>query len=95
MLKDVCPVPRYYTMMLESLDGIGGNLQIIISVQRDEEMITLQIGEPLPLKCLWNALILPYDCEADMETIELSKLIHLTVDFFREPFSQLINNCKN
>ena len=61
-------------MILESLDGTGGNLRVNISVQGDGEMIAMQIEEPLPPKYLWNALILPYDCEADMHVIELSKL---------------------
>ena len=52
-IKNAEPVPHYYTMMLESLDGITGNSQVNISVQRDGEMITLQIGEPLGfVECL-------------------------------------------
>ena len=74
IIKNNKPVPLYYTMMLESLDGIGGNQSINISVQTDGDKITMQIGEPLPPKCLWNALILPYDCEADKQETELSKL---------------------
>ena len=61
-------------MMLESLDGIGGNLQVNISVQRDGETITMLTGDPLLPKHLWNALILPYNCEAGMHMTELSKL---------------------
>ena len=61
-------------MVLEPLDGIESNLRINISVQRDGEMVTMQIGEPLPPKSLWTALILPYDCVIDMQVTELSKL---------------------
>ena len=48
-------------------------------MQRDGEMITMQIGEPLPLKHLWNAFILPYDCEVDMQVTELSKLLYFVM----------------
>ena len=61
-------------MMLESLDGIGRNWQVNISVQRDGETVTMQIGEPLPPRCLWTALILPYDCVIDVQVTELSEL---------------------
>ena len=61
-------------MMLESLDGIGSNLPVNISVQRDGEMVTMKIGETLPPRRLWTALILPYDCVIDMQVTELSKL---------------------
>ncbi len=60
-------------MILEPLDGVGNNTQINISVQRDREIVTMKIGKPLPPKCLWSALILPYTCEADMQITELSK----------------------
>jgi hypothetical protein len=60
-------------MMLESLDGIGSNMLVNISVQRDEETVTMQIGEQLPSRRLWSALILPYNCEADKQVAELSK----------------------
>ena len=61
-------------MTLESLDGIGSNLRVNISVQRDREMITMQTGESLPPRRLWTALILPYDCVVDMQVTELSEL---------------------
>ena len=61
-------------MMLESLDGIGSNLRVNISVQRDGEMITMQTGETLPPRRLWTASILPYDCVVDMQLTELSEL---------------------
>jgi hypothetical protein len=60
-------------MMLESLDGIGSNMLVNISVQRDGEIVTMQIGERLPPRRLWSTLILPYNCEADMQVAELSK----------------------
>ena len=80
-------------MILESLDGIGDNRSINISVQRDGEMITMQIGEPLPPKHLWNALILPYDCEADMHMTELSKLnvLNALCHNIRAIFSKLVS----
>ena len=62
--------------MLESLDGIGSNLQVNISVQRNGEMVTMQIEEPLPPRRLWTASVLPYNCEADMPMSELSMLFH-------------------
>ena len=61
-------------MMLESLDGIGSNMHVNISVQRDGEMVTMQTEEPLPPRRLWTALILPYGCVVDMQVTELSKL---------------------
>ena len=73
LLKNVKPVPSYYTMTMKPLDGIGDNHSINISVQRDGEMITMQIGKPLPSKRLWDVLILPYNCEVDIQVTELSK----------------------
>ena len=61
-------------MVLESLDGIGSNLQVNISVQRDREMVTMQTEKPLPPRRLWTALILPYNCVVDMQVTELSEL---------------------
>ena len=61
-------------MTLEPLDGIGSNLRVNISVQRDGEMVTMKIGETLPPRRLWTALILPYDCVIDMQVTELSEL---------------------
>ena len=64
-------------MILESLDGLGQNLIINITVQRsgESEMINMTIEEVLPSKSLWNATLLPYGCEADIvaDGIELSK----------------------
>ena len=54
-------------MMLEPLDDIGENQNINISVQRDGEIVSIHTGEALPPKRLWNASILPYDCEGDRE----------------------------
>ena len=54
------PVPSYYTLKLEPLDGIGDSQNINISVQRDREIVSIHnIGEALPPKHLWNASILP------------------------------------
>ena len=61
-------------MVLESLDGIGSNLQVNISMQRDGETVTMHTGEPLPPRHLWTALILPYDCVVNMQVTELSEL---------------------
>ena len=36
------------------------HMQINISVQRNGEMVTMQIGETLPSNCLWSVSILPY-----------------------------------
>ena len=59
---------------MDPLDGIGDNQNINISVQRDGEIISMHIEEALPSKRLWNASILPYDCEGDRQVTELSKL---------------------
>ena len=62
-------------------------MHITISVQRDGETVTMAIRELLPPRHLWNALILPYDCEADMQVTELSRLnipkshIHVAENF--------------
>ena len=83
LFQSVEPVPLYYTMMLESLDGIGSNLRVNISVQRDGETVTMQIEKPLPSKCLWSASILPYNCEANMQVAELSKLHHYCINCWK------------
>lgn len=62
-------------MILVPLDGIGDDQNINISVKTDREIISMHIGiKALPPKHLWNASILPYNCEEDMQVTELSKL---------------------
>ena len=59
------PVPSYYTMILESIDGFGQNSVINITVERDDEMIKMSIDERFPSKLLWRISVLAYGCEAD------------------------------
>ena len=61
-------------MILKSLDGLGHSNTINITVERIGETITMSIKEELPSKSLWEALILPYGCEADIMVTELSEL---------------------
>ena len=49
-------------------------MQVNVSVQRDGEVVTMKSEKILPPKRLWNALILPYGCEADVQVTELSEL---------------------
>ena len=62
-------------MILESLDGLGQNLIINITVQRSGEMIDMSIEEPLPSKSLWKVSILAYGCVSDtvVDDTELSE----------------------
>ena len=61
-------------MILESLDD-GQNLEINITVDRNGEMINMNIEEPLQSKSLWKASISAYGCETDtvVDDIELSE----------------------
>ena len=61
-------------MILESLDGLGQDFIINITVQRSKEIIHMAIEEALPSRSLWNVTILPYGCETDpvVDAIELS-----------------------
>ena len=52
-------------MSLESLYDHGKDLEINISVQRNEEMITMRLNETLPSKSVWKASILAYGCESN------------------------------
>ena len=64
-------------MNLASLDDLGQDVVINITVQRSGKMIYMAIEEALPSRSLWNVTILPYGCEADtvheVDNIELSK----------------------
>ena len=62
-------------MILESLDGHTQNSVVNIVVQRNGARIYLNIQEELPTRTLWNALVLPYGCEANTvaSLTELSK----------------------
>ena len=66
-------------MILESVDGLGLSLMINITVQRNREVISISIEEPLPPKTLWNVSVLAYGCEADtvVKGVELSKSIFI------------------
>ena len=46
------PVPFYYTMLLESLDGLGKNFIINIAAQRSGEVVYMTIEEVLPSRSL-------------------------------------------
>ena len=51
------PVPSYYEMTLESLDG-REDLVINITVERNGEMIDMHVEESVPPNSLWRASIL-------------------------------------
>ena len=61
-------------MILESLDGLGQDFVVNITVQRRGDMIHMTTEEVLPSRSLWNTTILPYGCETDVvvDTTELS-----------------------
>ena len=61
-------------MVLESLDGLGQDFIINITVQRSGEIVHMTIDEALPSRSLWNVTILPYGCETNavVDATELS-----------------------
>ena len=67
------PVPSYYIMNLESIDGLGQNLAVNITVERNGNNVNMHMEEMLQSKSLWKASILPYGCDADTIVTELSK----------------------
>ena len=69
------PFPSFYVVHLESLDDLGNNLTINITVRRSNEMISLTMEEVLPPKSLWNASILAYGCETHAAVTELSETL--------------------
>ena len=69
------PVPSYYTLILEPLDGLGQDLVVNITIEREGDVVNMTLDEKLPSKSLWNASILAYGCEEGMEMTELSKII--------------------
>ena len=76
LFKDHNPVPSYYTMLLEPLDGHQEqNLMINISVQRSGEMVNMSVDGEIPTKTLWNASLLAYGCQSDtvVKGVELSE----------------------
>ena len=69
------PVPSYYSMSLESLDGRGQKMSTNISVERSGEAIEMHINNyKLPPKSLWKVIVRAYGCEVHREETELSKL---------------------
>ena len=78
LFQSLDPVPPFYGMSFESLDGHGSDLVINVTVHRNNEIISIVMEDVLPSKSLWNASILAYGCETDRtHTIitELSKLM--------------------
>ena len=70
------PVPSYYEMTLESLDGCKDLVtNITCTVERNGEMIDIHVEESVPPNSLWRASILAYGCESDtiVTNYELSK----------------------
>ena len=76
MFQSLDPVPSFYEVVLESLDGHAGDLLVNATVHRDNELIHVVMEDMLPPKSLWNASILVYGCESDITATELSKLGH-------------------
>ena len=75
LFQSAAPVPSYYKMTLESLDG-HEDLVTNITVERNREMIDMHVEERVPPNSLWRASILAYGCESDriVTNYELSKL---------------------
>ena len=69
------PVPSYYKMTLESLDG-REDLDTNITVERNGKVIDMHVQESVPPNSLWRASILAYGCERHriVTNYELSKL---------------------
>ena len=72
------PVPSFYVIVLESLDGHGSNLVVNVTVHRNQETISVFLEDELPSKSLWNASVLANGCETNTHTTvtELSKLYY-------------------
>ena len=77
VFQSLDPFPFFYVVLLESLDGLGNNLRINITVCRNNEMISLVIEDVLPPKSLWNASISAYGCETHTAVTELSETLNL------------------
>ena len=77
IFQSLDPFPSFYVVLLESLDGLGNNLRINITVRRSNEMISLTMEDVLPPKSLWNASILAYGCETHTAVTELSEVLKL------------------
>ena len=75
LFQSLDPVPSFYVVLLESLDGHASDLLVNVTVYRDNELIRVVMEDVLPLKSLWNASILAYGCESDITVTELSKLV--------------------
>ena len=75
LFQSGAPVPSYYEMTLESLDG-REDLVTNITVERNGEMIAMHIEESVPPNSLWRASIREYGCESEriVTNYELSKL---------------------
>ena len=68
-------------MILESLDG-REDLVTNITVERNGEMIHMQVEEIIPPDSLWRASLLAYGCESHriVTNYELSKFERILVD---------------
>ena len=65
-------------MILVSINGLGYNLVINITVERTGEMIDMHMDEVLPSKSLWKASTLPqYESEGIMVVTKLSKSVDI------------------
>ena len=93
-LQNNTPVPSYYTMILEPLDGHQEqNLMINISVERSGEIVNMSVDGEIPTKTLWNASLLAYGCQSDtvLKGAELSTFSNLIVWRFKLKLTKHIN----
>ena len=80
MFQSGGPVPSYYKLTLESLDG-REDLVTNITVERNGEMVAMHVEESVPPNSLWRASILTYGWESHriVTNYELSKLERISV----------------
>ena len=76
LFQSLDPVPSFYEVILESLDGHARDFLVNATVHRNNELIHVVMEDTLPPKSLWNAFVLAYGCESDVTVTELSKLGH-------------------
>ena len=76
VFQSLDPFPSFYVVILESLNVLGNNSTINITVRRNNEMISLTMEDVLLPKSLWKASILAYGCETHTAVIELSETLN-------------------
>ena len=70
------PIPSFYSLSLQSLDGLEDMDHVETTATIEQSVLTLEVVSGLPFRRLWNCTVLAYGCqESNISNDELSEFL--------------------